>query len=83
MKLIKRISIITVIIVSVGFFIFGIEYDYGYKYPETDECKFPKGQKKVYVHWIKLLNNTTSTFCDYSLTPKHYSNTEKHLCNCE
>jgi hypothetical protein len=83
MKSIKRISLILPIIATILFLIFGVEYNFGYKYPETKKCEFPKGQKKVYVHWIKLLNNTTSNFCDYSLTPMHYNNTEKHSCNCE
>jgi hypothetical protein len=83
MKSIKRISLVLVIITSSLFFIFGVEYDFGYKYPKTNECKFAKGQKKVYVHWVKVLNNTTSNFCDYSLTPEYYSSTEKYWCNCE
>jgi len=83
MKWLKRISLVFGILIFTLFLIYGVEYDSGYKYPKTNECKFPNGKKKVYVHWIKVLNNTRSNFCDYSLTPLYYNKTKKYSCNCE
>ena len=86
MKSIKRIFLFVGTLCLVLFLIFGFEYDFGYQYPESDECKFPNGQKRVYVHWIKLLNTNYSTFCDYSTSRLHYQNEEiakENLCNCE
>ena len=74
--------IIIFLTVSVLFLRYGVEYDYGYKYPKTTECKFSKGQKKVYVHWIKFLNNTVSVFCDYSTTPLYYQGAGDFPCDC-
>ena len=62
---------------------YGVEYDYGYKYPKTDKCEFSNGQKKVYVHWIKMLNTKYGTFCDYSKTPLYYKYAKPHICNCD
>jgi hypothetical protein len=83
MKWIKRIVISLLLIFTALFLKYGVEYDYGYKYPKTKKCLFAKGQKKVYVHWIKMLNNTTSTFCDYTLTPRYYKNAGDFPCNCD
>jgi hypothetical protein len=86
MKSIKKIFIVIGTLCLVLFLSFGVEYDFGYQYPESDECNFPNGKKRVYVHWIKILNNTTSTFCDYSSSRLHYKDedtAEENLCNCE
>lgn len=83
MKWIKKISLYFGVAALILFLIFGVEYNCGYKYPKTDKCVFPKGQKKVYVHWIKFLNTKYGTFCDYSRTPLYYKNAKDHFCNCD
>lgn len=83
MKWIKKISLTVGLLAFILFLIFGVEYNAGYKLPESNECKFPNGHKKVYVHWVKVLNNTTSIYCDGTTTPIHYDSDTKYACNCE
>jgi hypothetical protein len=86
MESIKKISLFLGALCLVLFMSFGFEYDFGYHYPESNKCEFPNGQKRVYVHWIKILNTTTSTFCDFSTSRRHYldeDTAKENLCNCE
>ena len=86
MKSIKKISLFIGALGVVLFMSYGFEYDFGYQYPESEKCEFPNGKKRVYIHWIKILNTTTSTFCDYSSSRRHYldeDTAKENLCNCE
>ncbi len=86
MKSIKKVSLLLGALCLALFFVFGFEYGFGYQYPESDKCEFSNGQKRVYVHWIKVLNTTISTYCDYSTSRTHYyseDTAKENLCNCE
>lgn len=80
---IKFVFIFLVLIFIILFFKYGVEFNFGIKYPESSNCIIPQGYKSVEVHWLKILNTTQSNFCDGSLSPLYRKVKEMPLCNCK
>ena len=85
MKFIKKILLAILLLLILGFSFFFIEFDFGVKYPSDDKCTIPTGRKKVYVHWLKPLNNTISNFCNGEATPYFHitKDDESYKCHCQ